>query len=107
MQQEYIRTARAKGLSARAVLLRHALRNALLPLITLAGVDLAALLGGVVFTESVFAWPGVGQLAVQSVFALDIPMILGTVILSALFVVLANLVVDLLYPLLDPRIVLQ
>jgi peptide/nickel transport system permease protein len=107
MQQEYIRTARAKGLSARSVLLRHALRNALLPLVTLAGVDLAALLGGVVFTESVFAWPGVGQLAVQSVFALDIPMILGTVLLSALFVVVANLLVDLLYPLLDPRVVLR
>jgi peptide/nickel transport system permease protein len=107
MQQEYIRTARAKGLSGRTVLLRHALRNALLPLVTLAGVDLAALLGGVVFTESVFAWPGVGLLAVQSVFALDIPMILGTVLLSALFVVLANLAVDLLYPLLDPRIALR
>jgi peptide/nickel transport system permease protein len=107
MLQEYIRTARAKGLSGRSVLLRHALRNALLPLVTLAGVDLAALLGGVVFTESVFAWPGVGLLAVQSVFALDIPMILGTVLLSALFVVLANLAVDLLYPLLDPRIALR
>jgi peptide/nickel transport system permease protein len=107
LDQEYIRTARAKGLSEGRVLLRHALRNALLPLVTVAGVDLAALLGGVVFTESVFAWPGIGQLAVQSVFTLDIPMILGTVTLSAVFVVLANLVVDLLYPLLDPRIVLR
>jgi peptide/nickel transport system permease protein len=107
LDQEYIRTARAKGLSERRVLLRHALGNALLPLVTVAGVDLAALLGGVVFTESVFAWPGIGQLAVQSVFTLDIPMILGTVLLSAVFVVLANLVVDLLYPLLDPRIVLR
>jgi peptide/nickel transport system permease protein len=107
LDQEYIRTARAKGLSEGQVLLRHGLRNALLPLVTVAGVDLAALLGGVVFTESVFAWPGIGQLAVQSVFTLDIPMILGTVLLSAVFVVLANLVVDLLYPLLDPRIVLR
>lgn len=107
LSQEYIRTARAKGLSRAQVLLRHALRNALLPLVTLAGVDLAALLSGVVFTESVFAWPGIGQLAVQSVFALDLPMILGCVLLSAVFVVLANLAVDLLYPLLDPRIALR
>jgi peptide/nickel transport system permease protein len=107
LQQDYIRMARAKGLSTWRVLLRHALRNALLPLVTLAGADLAALLGGVVFTESVFAWPGIGQLAVQSVFTLDIPMILGTVLLSAVFVVLANVVVDLLYPLLDPRIALR
>jgi peptide/nickel transport system permease protein len=104
LQQEYIRTARAKGLAPRQVLLRHALRNALLPLVTIAGADLAALLSGVVFTEKVFAWPGIGQLAVQSVTNLDLPMILGTVLFSATLVVLANLAVDLAYPLLDPRI---
>lgn len=104
LQQEYIRTARAKGLAPRQVVLRHALRNALLPLVTIAGADLAALLSGVVFTEKVFAWPGIGQLAVQSVTNLDLPMILGTVLFSATLVVLANLAVDLAYPLLDPRI---
>jgi peptide/nickel transport system permease protein len=103
--EDYIRTARAKGLPERAVVLRHALRNALLPLATLAGADLAALLGGVVFTESVFAWPGIGQLAVQAVLNLDVPMIMGTVLFSATAVVVANLVVDILYPRLDPRIV--
>jgi peptide/nickel transport system permease protein len=105
LEQEYVRTARAKGVAERHVVLRHALRNALLPLATLAGADLAALFGGVVFTESVFAWPGLGQLAVQSVFTLDIPMIMGTVLFSAGAVVTLNLAVDLLYPLLDPRIV--
>jgi peptide/nickel transport system permease protein len=103
--EDYVRTARAKGLDEYRVITRHALRNALLPLATLAGADLAALLGGVVFTESVFAWPGLGKLAVESVLSLDIPMIMGTVLFSAAVVVGANLVVDLLYPLLDPRII--
>lgn len=104
LAQDYVRTARAKGLSFGSVVYRHALRNALLPLVTLAGADLAALLGGVVFTESVFDWKGMGQLAVESVALVDLPMILGVVLVSAIFVVLANLIVDLLYPLLDPRI---
>ena len=104
LREDYIRTAVAKGVSRRGVLFRHALRNALLPLTTIAGADLAALLGGVVFTEAVFDWKGMGQLAVRAVGDLDIPMILGVVLVSATFVVVANLVVDLLYPLLDPRI---
>lgn len=104
LREDYIRTAVAKGLPERVVLLRHAFRNALLPLATVAGADLAALLGGVVFTESVFDWPGTGRLAVEAVGYLDIPMIVGVVLVSASFVVLANLLVDLLYPLLDPRI---
>jgi peptide/nickel transport system permease protein len=104
LQEDYIRTALAKGLDRRTVLFRHALRNALLPLVSLAGVDLAALLGGVVFTEAVFAWRGIGQLAVESVGLLDLPMILGVVLFSTVLVVLANLAVDLLYPVLDPRI---
>jgi peptide/nickel transport system permease protein len=103
--QDYIRTARAKGLDGCRVITRHALRNALLPLATLAGADLAALLGGVVFTESVFAWPGLGKLAVDSILYLDIPMVMGTVLFSAAVVVGANLAVDLAYPLLDPRII--
>jgi peptide/nickel transport system permease protein len=105
--EDYIRTARAKGLDERQVIGRHALRNALLPLATLAGADLAALFGGVVVTESVFAWPGIGQLAVQAVLNLDVPMIMGTVLFSAALVVAANLAVDLLYPQIDPRILRQ
>lgn len=104
LREDYIRTARAKGLGPGTVLFRHALRNALLPLVTLAGTDLAALLGGVVFTESVFDWKGLGLLAVEAVNGPDVPLILGIVLVSAVFVVLANLLVDLLYPLLDPRI---
>jgi peptide/nickel transport system permease protein len=104
LRQDYIRTATAKGLAPGAILFRHALRNALLPLVTIAGTDLAALLGGVVFTEAVFGWRGMGQLAVEAVSLLDIPVIVGVVLVSATFVVLANLLVDLLYPLLDPRI---
>jgi peptide/nickel transport system permease protein len=104
LREDYIRTARAKGLSERAILWRHALRNALLPLVTVAGADLASLLGGVVFTEKVFDWQGLGQLAVGAVEQLDIPLILGVVLVSAALVVAANLVVDLIYPLIDPRI---
>lgn len=104
LREDYVRTAIAKGLAPRTVLFRHAFRNALLPLVTVAGADLAALLGGVVFTESVFDWKGMGKLAVEAVGSLDVPVIVGIVLVSATFVVVANLVVDLLYPLLDRRI---
>lgn len=104
LRQDFVRTATAKGVPPRGILWRHALRNALLPLVTIAGTDLAALLGGVIFTETVFDWKGMGQLAVSAVGTLDIPVIVGVVLVSAVFVVLANLAVDLLYPLLDPRI---
>lgn len=104
LREDYVRTAVAKGLPPGAVLLRHALRNALLPLVTIAGADLAALVGGVVFTESVFGWQGMGKLAVEAVGYVDLPVIVGVVLVSAVAVVLANLAVDLLYPLLDPRI---
>jgi len=107
LRQDYIRTAVAKGLTPRRVIFTHALRNALLPLLTIAGTDLATLLGGVVFTESVFDWKGMGKLAVEAVNAVDIPLILGVVLVSATFVVVANLVVDLLYPVVDPRIARQ
>jgi peptide/nickel transport system permease protein len=105
--QDYIRTARAKGVTALRVYTHHALRNALLPIITLLGLDLAGLMSGVVLTETVFNWPGVGRLAVEAVFNQDIPMIMGTVLLSALLIVLANLVVDLLYTVVDPRLRLR
>ena len=104
LQSPYIRTARAKGLAENAVLYRHALRNALIPVVTILGMDIAGLLGGVMFTESVFALPGIGTLAVQSVFSLDVPMIMGTVMFSATMVVAVNLIVDLLYQWIDPRI---
>ena len=100
----YIQAARAKGLSETAVLFRHGLRNALIPVVTVLGMDVATLLGGVIFTENVFALPGIGTLAVQSVFNLDVPMIMGTVLFSAVLVVGANLVVDILYRWIDPRI---
>ncbi len=100
----YARGARAKGSSETAVLFRHALPNALIPVVTILGMDVASLLGGVLFTENVFALPGIGTLAVQSVFSLDVPMIMGTVLFSATLVVTANLVVDILYRWMDPRI---
>jgi ABC-type dipeptide/oligopeptide/nickel transport system permease component len=83
---------------------KHAMANAMLPLITLAGLDFAGLLSGVVLTETVFNWPGLGRLAFEAVFNLDIPLVMGTVLFSAALVVVANLIVDLLYAWLDPRI---
>ena len=104
MDQEYVRTARGKGLSLRAAMFKHAMANAMLPLVTLTGLDFASLLSGVVLTETVFNWPGLGRLAFEAVFNLDIPLIMGTVLFSGALVVSANLAVDLLYAWLDPRI---
>lgn len=104
LQQEYVRTARSKGLSWLRAMLKHAMANAILPLVTLAGLDLAGLLSGVVLTETVFDWPGIGRLAFDAIFNLDIPLIMGTVLFAAFLIVLANLLVDLLYAWLDPRI---
>ncbi len=102
--EDYIRTARAKGLSPRKVLTRHILRNAMLPLVTLAGLDLALLLGGVVVIEAVFGWPGVGLQAWTAIRNQDTPMIMGTVLFASVFVVFINLLVDMLYMWLDPRV---
>jgi peptide/nickel transport system permease protein len=104
LNQDYIRAARARGLSETTVLFKHALRNALLPVLTVLGLDAAALLAGVVFTESVFALPGLGVLALQAVRNVDVPMIMGTVLFAAVLVVLANLLVDVLYQFIDPRV---
>ncbi len=101
---EYATTARAKGLTERAITLRHVLRNALLPVVTMAGVQVGALLGGSVVVETVFAWPGLGQLAYQSLFARDFNLLLGIFFLSACLVVIVNIIVDVIYVLLDPRI---
>ena len=104
MGSDHVRTARAKGLPARSVLSWHVLRNALLPLVTVTGVQLAYLLSGVVVVEIVFAWPGLGQLALQSVQDRDYPVLQGAVLLFAVVFLLINLAVDLLYSSLDPRI---
>ena len=104
MREDYIRTARAKGLQGFTVNMRHAFRNTLIPVVTMVGLTFGRLLGGSVITESVFAWPGVGRLAVQAVSARDFPLVQASVVIFALWIVLANLIVDLLYAFLDPRI---
>jgi peptide/nickel transport system permease protein len=102
--EDYIRTARAKGLAEGRVVYRHGLRSALTPVVTQLGVDLGTLLGGVIVTEQVFGLPGLGQLAWQSVTTQDLPVIMGIVLVASAFIVLANLLVDLGYALLDPRV---
>ncbi len=102
--KDYVRTARAKGLSERVVNLKHARRNALIPVITLAGLMFAFLLNGVVVTETIFNYPGIGQWAAQAAVQLDVPAVLGFAMLTAVIVVLANILVDILYAVVDPRI---
>jgi ABC-type dipeptide/oligopeptide/nickel transport system permease component len=104
MGQEYIRTARAKGLFERTVVWVHALRNASIPVVTLIGLEFASLLSGAIVIETVFAWPGMGRLVVNAVFQRDFPVVQGVVLISAVIFVMVNLVVDLFYSLLDPRI---
>lgn len=104
LSQDYIRAARARGLGEKKVMWRHALKNALIPLVAVLGMDFAALLSGLIFTEKIFAWPGIGSLAIDSVQNQDTPMILGTVMFSALMVVLANIAVDIAYRIIDPRV---
>jgi peptide/nickel transport system permease protein len=101
---DYVRTAYAKGLSKRVIVARHIFRNALLPLVTMLGMDVAYLFGGAVLTESVFGIPGIGGLAWRAIRQRDLPMVMGTVLFAAIFIVVANLIVDLLYFALDPRI---
>ena len=104
MSEDYIRTARAKGLSERRVILRHGVRAAITPIVTVLGLDLGALLGGAVLIETVFNIPGVGRLAYQGIENADLPVIQGTVLFGAFFIVIANLVVDVVYAFLDPRV---
>jgi peptide/nickel transport system permease protein len=104
MGEDYIRTARAKGLPERTVIRRHGLRAALTPIVTIFGLDLGSLLGGAVLTESVFALPGIGREAVQAVLGQDLPTIMGVVLFAAFFIIVANIVVDVLYGLIDPRV---
>jgi peptide/nickel transport system permease protein len=104
VRSDYIRTARAKGLRERTVIYKHALRNALIPTITVAGINFAYLLGGAVLTETIFNWPGMGRFAVAAVNNLDFPSVMGFTLLAAIVMVTANLIVDLLYSVLDPRV---
>ena len=104
LNQDYIRTARAKGLFDRGVVLKHALRNALVPVVTVVGLQFGALLAGAVITETVFTWPGIGRLLVESIRARDYPVVQGAVLLIATTFIVVNLVVDLVYGFIDPRI---
>ena len=102
--EDYIRTARAKGLHERIVIYRHALRNSLLAVMSIVGLELGFLLGGAVITETVFAWPGLGRLTIQAIYGKDLPLVQGAVTFMAVIFVLVNLAVDLLYTVIDPRI---
>jgi peptide/nickel transport system permease protein len=104
MGEDYIRTARAKGLSERRVVFRHGLRSAITPIVTAAGLDIGILLGGAILTETVFNIPGIGRLVYESIQHADFPMIQGTVLIGTFFIVTANLVVDIIYAFLDPRV---
>jgi peptide/nickel transport system permease protein len=104
LSQDYMRTARAKGAGRRSILLRHALRNALGPIVTMLGLDLAYFLGGVLVVETVFGWPGIGLLSWQAISYQDIPMIMGTVLFAALIIVLVNLLIDLSYGFINPQV---
>lgn len=104
LNQDYIRTARAKGLSARRVIFRHALPNAVLPIIAMIGIDIGQFMGGVVVVEAVYGWPGIGQLAWQAIQQVDVPIIMGVTLTSALAIIIGNLIADLIAPIIDPRI---
>jgi peptide/nickel transport system permease protein len=104
LNQDFIRTARAKGLPERVVIFKHALRNALIPIVTILGLSLPDLFGGAFIIETIFAWPGMGRLGVQAIFSRNYPLIMGIVMFSALLIVLGNLFADIGYALVDPRI---
>jgi peptide/nickel transport system permease protein len=107
LRQDYIRTARAKGLARWQVILGHALPNAVLPIIAMIGIDIGIFMSGIVVVESVYGWPGIGQLAWQAIQRIDIPIIMGVTLISACAIVLGNLIADLVAPLIDPRIKLR
>jgi peptide/nickel transport system permease protein len=104
LHQDYVRTARAKGLPRRKVLYKHALRNALIPIVTLLGLSIPVLIAGAAITETIFTWPGLGSMYIEAVRLLDYPVILALVMLTGMFVIMGNLLADLLYGLVDPRI---
>jgi len=104
LRQDFIRTERAKGLSERKVIYKHAIRNAMVPVVTVIGLNFGLLLSGAILTETVFSWPGVGRLVVDSVYARDYPLVIGCILVFALVFVIVNLITDLLYTYIDPRI---
>ena len=104
LNEDYIRTAVAKGLPRRTVIGKHALRSALTPIVTIFGLDLGALLGGAILTEKTFSLPGIGYLSIDAIAKQDLPVILGVTIVAAVFIVFANIIVDLLYGVVDPRV---
>ncbi|MBZ5759410.1 MULTISPECIES: ABC transporter permease [Rhizobium] len=104
LNQDYVRTARAKGLSSSRIIFRHALPNAILPIIAMIGIDIGQFMSGVVVVEAVYGWPGIGQLAWQAIQQVDIPIIMGVTIVSALAIVIGNLIADIVAPFIDPRI---
>jgi ABC-type dipeptide/oligopeptide/nickel transport system permease component len=104
LEQDYVRTARAKGLTERGIAARHALKNALLPIITVMGLQFGGLLGGAVMTETVFAWPGVGTMILDAILKKDFPVVLAGVVIVAMGFIMVNLLLDLLYTALDPRL---
>ena len=104
MQSDYIDTARAKGLTQRAVILGHALKNSMLPVITMMALQLSSMMSGAVISESVFAIPGIGRLATDAISNRDMPLLQGTILFTTVIVILGNLIADLLYSVLDPRI---
>jgi peptide/nickel transport system permease protein len=101
---DFVRTARAKGLSSRVVVFKHALKNAMIPVVSILGLLFAGLMGGAIITESIFALPGIGRLSIEALAARDVPIVQGVVLLAATIIVLSNLLVDVAYSLLDPRI---
>ncbi|HEX7001681.1 MAG TPA: ABC transporter permease [Trueperaceae bacterium] len=104
LRQDFVRTARAKGVFPTRVVMKHVLKNAVLPVVALVGLDIGVFMGGIVVVETVFGWPGIGQMVWQAIQLVDIPVIMGGVLITALFVVTGNLIADMLYPALDPRI---
>lgn len=107
LRNDYIRTARAKGMSEWRVVMKHGFRNAILPIVAMIGLDVGIFMSGVVVVENVFGWPGIGQLMWQAIQSLDIPIIMGVTLVAAAFIVLGNLIADLIAPLIDPRIRLR
>jgi peptide/nickel transport system permease protein len=107
LRQDYMRTARAKGLKPGIVLAVHALPNAILPIVAMIGIDIGLFMSGIVVVESVFGWPGIGQLAWQAIQQIDIPIIMGVTLVSAFAIIIGNLIADLIAPLIDPRIKLR
>jgi peptide/nickel transport system permease protein len=104
MNEDYVRTARAKGLPERTVITKHVMRATLTPIVTIFGLDLGLLLGGAILTESTYSLPGIGKYAVDAIGANDLPKVLGVTLVAAMFIIIANLVVDIVYAAIDPRV---